>query len=158
MLLPRLLPLLLVALAAAARRLPPQCGLIHLEGYKKAQQPFEEPLRLNWDSWSSSQLVTTIAGILLQQGLGYNVEMVELGTVAGWETSATADLYEAVSTGALRREADAPLRRERVAERHRARPGMDARASCLCRAQRAVPLIETPMPRKNGQVHLAVLI
>ena len=101
MLLPRLLPLLLVALAAAARRLPPQCGLIHLEGYKKAQQPFEEPLRLNWDSWSSSQLVTTIAGILLQQGLGYNVEMVELGTVAGWETSATADLYEAVSTGAL---------------------------------------------------------
>ena len=95
-------PLLLVALAAAARRVPAECGFARLEGYKRAGQTFEEPLRLNWDSWHSSQLVTTIAGILLQQGLGFNVELVELPTVLGWENSAiTADLYEAVSTGVL---------------------------------------------------------
>ena len=94
-------PLLLVALAAAARRTPAQCGLARLDGYKRAGQTFGEPLRLNWDSWHSSQLVTTIAGILLQQGLGFSVELVELPTVRGRENSATADLYEAVSTGAL---------------------------------------------------------
>ena len=93
--------LLLVALVAAARRVPAECGMARLEGYKRAGQPFEEPLRLNWDSWGSSQLVTTIAGILLQQGLGFNVELVELRTVVGWENSATADLYRAMSTGAL---------------------------------------------------------
>ena len=93
--------LLLVALVAAAGRVPAQCDLARLEGYKRARQPFEEPLRLNWDSWHSSQLVTTIAGILLQQGLGFNVELVELHTVLGWENSATADLYRAMYTGAL---------------------------------------------------------
>ena len=49
-------PLLLVALAAAARRVPAERGFARLEGYKRAGQTFEEPLRLNWDSWHSSQL------------------------------------------------------------------------------------------------------
>ena len=62
MLLPRLLPLLLVALAAAARRLPPQCGLIHLEGYKKAQQPFEEPAEDGGnDAYGAQRAVVQVA-------------------------------------------------------------------------------------------------
>jgi len=90
------LALLLVALATAAHRVPKECSFARS---KKAGQPLEEPLRLSWDPWTSSQLLTAIVGMLLQQGLGFNVELVELGAV--WKSSDTADLYEAVSTGAL---------------------------------------------------------
>ena len=90
------LALLLVALATAAHRVPKECSFARS---KKAGQPLEEPLRLSWDPWTSSQLLTTIMGMLLQQGLGFNVELVELSAV--WKNSDTAGLYEAVSTGAL---------------------------------------------------------
>lgn len=56
---------------------------------------FKQPVRLNWDSWATSQLATMVAAILLKEQLGLEVELVP-GSGQG-----AAEVYEAVATGAV---------------------------------------------------------
>ena len=43
----------------------------------KPPQPFTGVLRLPWESWDTSQLVTSAAAIILAEKMGFTVEFIE---------------------------------------------------------------------------------
>ena len=56
---------------------PPQKLRMCQPQEKKPQQPFRLPsLRLQWDSWKTSQITTSVAAIILSEYLGFDVEFV----------------------------------------------------------------------------------
>ena len=59
---------------------------------KRFQQPFPlNQLKIQWDSWSTSQLVTAVASIILRDKLGFDVAL---------DTGRTSkQTYQALSTG-----------------------------------------------------------
>ena len=60
---------------------------------KAVQQPFQLPkLRLQWDSWKTSQLNTAVAAIILSEQLGFDVELIRAGSSPG-------DVYKNMANG-----------------------------------------------------------
>ena len=63
-------------------------------GDQKVLQPFKLPtLRLQWDSWETAQMTTAIAGFILSERLGFNVELVS--------GRSGREVYEAIAKGEI---------------------------------------------------------
>ena len=85
----------LISFCSSAALAPPRC---QTRSDGASPRPYQAQasttIRLQWDPWTSSQLITAIAGILLQEELGFTVEFVR--TPAN-----SRDLYSAVSQGVV---------------------------------------------------------
>jgi ABC-type proline/glycine betaine transport system substrate-binding protein len=73
---------------------PPQLRMCKPQE-KKPAQPFSLPsLRLQWDSWTTSQMTTSVAAIILSEYLGFDVEFVPGASPAAvYSSLATGDLH-----------------------------------------------------------------
>jgi len=75
----------------AAEVIIPRRPCSELSG-ERPGQPFKLPtLRLQWDTWSTSQLTTSLAATILHEQLGFEVELVK--------KLSSSEVYDGLSTG-----------------------------------------------------------